>query len=43
MIIRENFPLAPLTTLGVGGAACYFAEATTEAEVLEAVHFCAIA
>src|ERR1700734_4146112 len=39
MIIRENFPLAPLTTLGVGGAACYFAEATTEAEVLEAVHF----
>jgi UDP-N-acetylmuramate dehydrogenase len=37
MLIRENVPLAPLTTLGVGGPARYFAEATTEAEVIEAV------
>lgn len=39
MHLRENIPLAPLTTLGVGGAARYFAEATTEAEVVEAVAF----
>ncbi len=39
MLIRENVPLAPLTTLGVGGPARYFAEATTEAEVIEAVEF----
>ncbi len=39
MIIRENVPLAPLTTLGVGGPAHYFAEPTTEAEVVEAVGF----
>ncbi len=39
MLIREHVPLAPLTTLGVGGAARYFAEATTEAEVREAVEF----
>jgi UDP-N-acetylmuramate dehydrogenase len=39
MLIRENIPLAPLTTLGVGGPARYFAEATTEAEVIEAVEF----
>ncbi|MGA2902483.1 MAG: UDP-N-acetylmuramate dehydrogenase [Candidatus Korobacteraceae bacterium] len=39
MLIRENVPLAPLTTLGVGGPARYFAEARTEAEVLEAVEF----
>ena len=39
MIIRENVPLAPFTTLGVGGAARYFAEAATEAEALEGVDF----
>ncbi len=39
MHLRENIPLAPLTTLGVGGAARYFAEAATEAEVVEAVAF----
>jgi len=39
MRLRENIPLAPLTTLGVGGPARYFAEASTEAEVIEAVQF----
>ena len=39
MLIRENVPLAPLTTLGVGGPARYFAEPTTEAEVVEAAEF----
>jgi UDP-N-acetylmuramate dehydrogenase len=39
MLIRENVPLAPLTTLGVGGPARYFAEARAEAEVMEAVEF----
>ena len=37
MIIREQVPLAPLTTLGVGGPARYFAEARTESDVREAV------
>ncbi len=39
MLIREHVPLAPLTTLGVGGPARYFAEARTEEEVTEAVEF----
>jgi len=39
MLIREHVALAPFTTLGVGGPARYFAEATTEAEVIEAVKF----
>ena len=39
MLIRENVPLAPLTTLGVGGPARYFAEANSDAEVLEATDF----
>jgi UDP-N-acetylmuramate dehydrogenase len=39
MLIREQVPLAPLTTLGVGGPARYFAEARSEAEVGEAVNF----
>ncbi len=39
MLIREQVPLAPFTTLGVGGPARYFAEATTESEVIEAVEF----
>jgi UDP-N-acetylmuramate dehydrogenase len=41
MLIRENVPLAPLTTLGVGGPARYFAAARNEADVLEAVEFAA--
>jgi UDP-N-acetylmuramate dehydrogenase len=39
MVIAENVPLAPLTTLKVGGAARYFIEATTIAEVSQAVEF----
>jgi UDP-N-acetylmuramate dehydrogenase len=39
MVITENVPLAPLTTLKVGGPARYFAEATTIAEVSQAVAF----
>jgi len=39
MLIREQLPLAPLTTLGVGGPARYFVEARDEAEVIEAVEF----
>jgi UDP-N-acetylmuramate dehydrogenase len=34
---QENIPMAPLTTLGVGGPARYFSEARTAAEVREAV------
>jgi UDP-N-acetylmuramate dehydrogenase len=39
MLIREQVPLASLTTLGVGGPARYFVEARNEAEVIEAVEF----
>src|SRR6201987_2170238 len=39
MEIRENVPLAPLTTLEVGGPARYFAEAHSEDDVREAVRF----
>jgi UDP-N-acetylmuramate dehydrogenase len=39
MVIDENVPLAPLTTLKVGGAARYFIESTTIAEVSQAVEF----
>lgn len=39
--IQLNVPLAPLTTLGVGGAARYFAAATSERELLEALDFAA--
>ena len=39
MLIREQVALAPFTTLGVGGPARYFAEATSEAEVIEGVEF----
>lgn len=39
MVVTENVPLAPLTTLKVGGPARYFIEATTIAEVSEAVQF----
>jgi len=39
MVITENVPLAPLTTLKVGGAARYFIEAETIEEVSQAVEF----
>jgi UDP-N-acetylmuramate dehydrogenase len=39
MTIHENVPLAPLTTLQVGGSARYFAEAKREDDVREAVEF----
>jgi len=39
MTIQENVPLAPLTTLRVGGAARHFAELKREDEVGEAVQF----
>ena len=39
MTIQENVRLAPLTTLQVGGAARYFAEARRDDEVREAVEF----
>jgi UDP-N-acetylmuramate dehydrogenase len=37
--IQESVPLAPLTTLGVGGNARFFAKAETEQEVEQAVAF----
>jgi UDP-N-acetylmuramate dehydrogenase len=39
MTILENVPLAPLTTLKVGGPARYLAEAKSAAEVAEAANF----
>lgn len=39
MDIRENVPLAPLTTLGVGGPARFFAEARSVEEVRAALAF----
>jgi UDP-N-acetylmuramate dehydrogenase len=39
MQIQENVPLAPFTTLGVGGPARFFVEALSTAEVHEAVAF----
>lgn len=39
--IQENIPLAPLTTLKVGGPARYLVEARTESEVKDAVAFAA--
>jgi UDP-N-acetylmuramate dehydrogenase len=35
-LLQENKPLAPFTTLGIGGPARWFYEATTEAHVAEA-------
>lgn len=37
--IKENVPLAPLTTLKIGGAARFFVFAETEDQVVEAFHF----
>ncbi len=39
MVIQENVPLAPLTTLGVGGPARFFVEATSQEEVREALQY----
>lgn len=39
MLITENVPLSPLTTLKVGGPARYFVEATAVSEVSQAVDF----
>lgn len=35
MYLEENKPLAPFTTLGIGGPARYFVEARTEGDILE--------
>jgi UDP-N-acetylmuramate dehydrogenase len=37
VLLQENIPLAPLTTLKIGGSAKYFVAATTIGEVQEAV------
>lgn len=37
--IQKNVSLAPFTTLGIGGAARFFAEAASEAELIEAIEF----
>src|ERR1700687_4620437 len=39
MTIQENVPLAPLTTLQVGGSARYFAELRREDDVRESAQF----
>ncbi len=39
MEILENVPLAPYTTFKIGGPARWFAEAASEADILEAVSF----
>jgi len=39
MKIQENLPLAPFTSFAIGGPARWFAEAATEAEVVDAVTF----
>jgi len=37
MLVREQVPLAPYTTLGIGGPARWFVEATDEKQVADAV------
>lgn len=37
--IKKNVSLAQFTTLGIGGAARFFAEATSEDELIEAIQF----
>lgn len=39
MLLQEHVSLAPLTTLGVGGAARWFVEVRTEDDLQEAVNF----
>lgn len=38
IIIKENVPLAPLTTFNIGGMARYFADVATDDEMREALH-----
>ena len=42
MLLQENIPLAPLTTIKIGGPARYFVEAKTVGEVQEAVAFASV-
>lgn len=37
--IQQNIPLAPFTTIGLGGSARYFASCTTSGQVCEALDF----
>jgi UDP-N-acetylmuramate dehydrogenase len=39
LIVQEQVPLAPFTTLRIGGPARFFCEVTSEAALLEAVEF----
>ena len=39
MILKENQPLAPFTTFGIGGPARWFVEAETEDDVVEAAYW----
>ena len=39
MLVLENIPLAPLTTIKIGGPAKYFVDARTTSEVQEAIAF----
>ncbi|MDZ4227036.1 MAG: UDP-N-acetylmuramate dehydrogenase [Patescibacteria group bacterium] len=39
MDIRQNVPLAPMTTFGIGGTARYLAEVRTETEILKALEW----
>jgi len=39
MVLQENIPLAPFTTLHIGGLARFFVEAQSRAEVEEAIAF----
>jgi len=37
--VREQVPLAPLTTFGIGGPARYFVDVTSEKEIMQALHW----
>jgi UDP-N-acetylmuramate dehydrogenase len=39
MILKENQPLAPFTTFGIGGPARWFIEAETEDDIVEAAYW----
>ena len=38
-LLKENVPLAPFTTFGIGGPARYFVDASDEKTALDAVHW----
>src|SRR5262249_16798737 len=38
-LIQEQIPLAPMTTLGIGGPARFFADASSEDDLFEALAF----